>query len=212
MVVFVDFDGTITDVDTFDALVRDASGEDVWRELDQELVAGRISLRETLRRQALLVHRTREQALAFLEKTATVDPAFAAFVAVARGYGAEVIVLSSGVGSIIRTALERAGVDVPVFANDVDFDPSGWTLTFIDDSSNGHDKAARVRNAKAAGGSTVYIGDGISDFEAALVADRRFAKKDRALERYCRERGVACTSFSSFAHIERALFSASATA
>ncbi len=71
-------------------------------------------------------------------------------------------------------------------------------MTFLDGSANGHDKAARVREAKARGARTVYVGDGMSDFEAALAADVRFAKKDRALEQYCRERGVACTSFASF--------------
>jgi 2-hydroxy-3-keto-5-methylthiopentenyl-1-phosphate phosphatase len=70
----------------------------------------------------------------------------------------------------------------------------------------GHDKAARVRAARDAGARTVYVGDGISDFAGALEAEQRFAKKDRALERYCRERGVSCTSFSSFDEISLALF------
>ena len=70
----------------------------------------------------------------------------------------------------------------------------------------GHDKAARVRAAREAGARTVYVGDGISDFEGALEADRRFAKKDRALDRYCRERGIACTPFASFDEIREALF------
>ena len=98
-----------------------------------------------------------------------------------------------------------AGVDVPLFANDVDFDAAGWRMTFIDDSALGHDKAARVR-AASAGARTVYVGDGISDFEGALAADVRFAKKGRALERYCRERGLECTSFSSFDEIATALW------
>jgi 2-hydroxy-3-keto-5-methylthiopentenyl-1-phosphate phosphatase len=107
---------------------------------------------------------------------------------------------------VIGAALERAGVDVPVFANDVDFDPAGWRMTFIDDSMMGHDKAARVRAARDEGARTVYVGDGISDFAGALEADVRFAKKDRALERYCRERGVPFTPFSSFDEISQALF------
>jgi HAD superfamily phosphoserine phosphatase-like hydrolase len=204
--VFVDYDGTITDVDTFDVLVRAAGGDDAWGALERELAAGRMSLREALRREAAMVRLSRPEALAFLESRARIDPTFAQFVRTAHAHGAWVGVVSAGIRDVIGTALERAGVDVPVFANDVDFDPAGWRMTFIDDSVMGHDKAARVRAARDAGTPTVYVGDGISDFEGALEADRRFAKKDRALERYCRERGVACTPFSSFDEIAAALW------
>ena len=206
MIVFVDFDGTITDIDTFDALVRAGAGYAAWRDIDDELVAGQITLRDALARQAALVRFSKAETLAFLEANATVDPAFATFVARVRAHGGEVRVVSSGVASVIHDALELAGVDVPVLANDVDYAPDGWTITFIDDSANGHDKAAHVEAARAAGYATVYIGDGISDFAAAEIADRVFAKKDRALEHYCSERGIACTVFTSFAEIERTLF------
>jgi 2-hydroxy-3-keto-5-methylthiopentenyl-1-phosphate phosphatase len=205
VIVFVDFDGTITDVDTFDALVRAAAGDAAWRDIDDELVAGRMTLRDALARQAALVRFTKAEALAFLEANAIVDPTFASFVACVRAHGGAVRVVSSGVASIIRAALERAGVEVPVLANDVDYAADGWTIAFIDDSANGHDKAAHVRAAQAAGETTVFVGDGISDFAAAEIADRVFAKKDRALEQYCSERGIAYTPFTSFAQIERAL-------
>jgi HAD superfamily phosphoserine phosphatase-like hydrolase len=207
LAIFVDYDGTITDVDTFDAIIRSIAGAEVWQRFEDELAAGRISLRDVLAQEAALVRMSGPEALAFLERRAPVDPAFAPFVRTAHARGAEVSVVSSGLRQIIGPALERAGVDVPVFANDVSFDTDGWKMTFIDDSANGHDKAARVREARARGARTVYVGDGLSDFEAALEADLRFAKTNRALEQYCRERGVPCSSFASFEQIERALFS-----
>ena len=206
--VFVDFDGTITDVDTVDALVRAAVSDAFWEELDVDLDAGRITLREAFERQAAAMHWTRAETLAWVERNARVDPTFGPFVAAVRASGASICVVSSGIASVIRDALARAGVAVDVFANDVDFSPAGWTIAFIDDSANAHDKAAHVRAARAAGARTVYIGDGISDFEAALAADERFAKAGRSLERYCRERGAACTSFTSFDQIEARLFPA----
>ena len=184
-------------------------GDDEWRALDRELHAGRISVREVLAREAAMVRMTKPQALAFLERHAIVDPAFAPFVRTAHARGATVSVVSSGMREIIGPALERAGVDVPVFANEVDFDQNGWRMTFIDESANGHDKAARVREARESGARTVFVGDGITDYEAALEADLRFAKTNRALERYCRERGIEVTPFASFDEIERSLFSAS---
>jgi HAD superfamily phosphoserine phosphatase-like hydrolase len=210
MIVFVDFDGTITDVDTFDALVRDAVGDTFWDAVDAELVSGRLTLREVLAYQASRISKSQAEALAFVEATATVDPAFGPFVRTARAHGADVRVVSSGVASIIRATLAGAGVDVPVIANEVDFGAGGWTITFIDESANGHDKAAAVRAARAAGCATVFVGDGVSDFTAVHEAERCFAKAGRALETYCREAGIACTSFRSFSEIERALFPAEA--
>jgi 2-hydroxy-3-keto-5-methylthiopentenyl-1-phosphate phosphatase len=206
LAVFVDFDGTITDVDTFDALVRAVAGDSVWEAIDGALIAGTITLREALTRQAALVRLSRAETLEFMMANAHVDPAFEAFVAAVRVHGGTIAVLSSGIATVIHDALARANVDVEVIANDVDFAPGGWTMTFVDPSDNGHDKAAHVRAARERGARTVYVGDGISDFAAALVADERFAKRGRALEAYCRERGIACTSFESFSEIERLLF------
>jgi HAD superfamily phosphoserine phosphatase-like hydrolase len=204
--VFVDFDGTITDIDTFDALVRAAAGDDAWDAIDEPLLAGRITLREALVRQAALVRLSRSEALVFLESHARVDPAFGAFVDAVRAHGGTIRVVSSGIATVIHDALARAGVEVDVLANDADFAPGGWTLTFVDASDNGHDKAAHVRAAKAAGRETIFVGDGISDFAAAAVADRRFAKAGRALEAYCRERAIPCASFTSFDEVRAALF------
>ena len=204
--MFVDFDGTITDVDTFDAIVRDAVGNEFWNAVDAELTAGRRTLRDVLTLQASRISKSEAEALAFVEATATVDPAFGPFVRAATARGVDVSVVSSGVASIIRATLARAGVDVPVYANEVDFGANGWSIAFIDGSDNGHDKAAAVRRARSAGHATVYIGDGVSDFDAAGEADRCFAKAGRALEAYCRTQGIACTPFHSFAEIEAALF------
>ena len=65
--VFVDFDGTITDVDTFDALVRAVAGDAAWDAIDGPLLAGEITLREALARQAAAVRLSRSETLAFME-------------------------------------------------------------------------------------------------------------------------------------------------
>jgi HAD superfamily phosphoserine phosphatase-like hydrolase len=206
LAIFVDYDGTITDVDTFDLLVRSVAGDAPWEAIETDFEAKRITLREALQREAALLHISQLEAFAIIEAHAHVDASFAAFVAAARARGATVSVVSSGLRQVIEPALARIGADVPVFANDIVFDPNGWRMTFLDDSANGHDKAARVRAARDLGSRTVYIGDGISDFAAASEADERFAKAGRALERFCRERNLLCTSFTTFDQITSAMF------
>jgi len=208
--IFVDYDGTITNVDTFDLLVRSSAGDGPWDAIEADIANGTCTLRRALERQAALIHMSPQDAFALVEREAHIDPSFPAFVATAQAAGAEVTVLSSGLRQMIEPRLHQLGMQVPIVANDVTFDPAGWRLSFVDDSDNGHDKAARVRAAREAGTHTVYIGDGISDYEAALAADVRFAKVGRALERYCRKNGVACTSFTSFDEVERDLFHSAA--
>jgi len=176
--------------------------------IDADLTAGRITLRTALERQAGLIGVSLAEALAYLEGAVRIDPAFAPFVARARACGAAVTVLSSGLRTVIGATLARAGLhDLAIVANDADFSPGGWTMRFIDPlAENGTDKATRIRAARAGGLTTAFAGDGISDYAAALVADRVFAKANRALERYGSERGFGWTSFASFDEIERALF------
>jgi 2-hydroxy-3-keto-5-methylthiopentenyl-1-phosphate phosphatase len=206
--VFVDFDGTITDIDTVDAMVRALAGDALAGELEADLEAGRTTVRGAFERQAAAMRSSRTEALAWVARNVRVDPTFRPFVAAVRASGATITVVSSGIESIIRDALARAGVTVDVLANDVDFAPGGWSIRFIDDSANAHDKAARVRAAHADGIRTVYIGDGISDFEAAYAADVRFAKRGRALEAYCARMGIAVTPFTSFDEIAARLWTA----
>jgi HAD superfamily phosphoserine phosphatase-like hydrolase len=212
LTIFVDYDGTITDVDTFDLLVRAEAGDAAWEAIETEFEAKRITLREALQREAALLRISQLEAFAIIETHAHVDASFATFVTTARAHGATVSVVSSGLRQVIEPALARIGADVPIFANDVIFDPNGWRMTFLDDSTNGHDKAARVRAARDLGSRTVYIGDGISDFAAASEADERFAKAGRALEHFCREQKLSCTSFTTFDEITRTVFGAKAPA
>ncbi len=204
--IFVDFDGTITDLDTFDVLVRHFGAPGVWDESERDLSAGRITIREALQRQAACVRADYETVATLLARTTRIDPGFVPFVAARRACGDEVTVVSSGIEPLIRERLRALGLnDVPVIANGIDVDPAGWTMLFRDDVPNGTDKAAHVRAATQAGKRTIFIGDGRSDYDAAIAAERRFAKRGLNLERHLRERGLGFESFTSFADIGLAL-------
>lgn len=205
--VFSDYDATITDIDTFDLLSRVCADHDRWAQLESALNDGTMTLREVLSAHAALIRMSVDEADTFLHNQTTFDPTFAGFVRHCEREGVPITVLSSGVQPLIERAFARHGLEhVTIYANAIDPSPDGWRLLFRDDSDNGHDKARVVRDAREAGAYTVFCGDGHSDFAAALEADMRFAKKDRALEAFLRERGLAFTAFTSFAEVESALF------
>jgi hypothetical protein len=79
-----------------------------------------------------------------------------------------------------------------------------WSVEFFDDSDSGNDKAAAVTAWKPTGTKLIFIGDGVSDLPIATSgggADVIFAKAGRALERVCKEKGLAHRSFESFAEV-----------
>jgi HAD superfamily phosphoserine phosphatase-like hydrolase len=205
--VFVDYDGTITDRDTFDLLVDVFAGRDAWTHLDRQLKAGALTLRQALAAQAALLRCTFEEADEAVAAMTSFDPTFAGFVQRCEREGATIAILSCGLGPLIERALERNGLaHVPLLANGAQAHSEGWRMEFVDSSHAGHDKAASVRAARDRGELVAYVGDGISDFEAALIADRRFARRGHSLEVHLSERGVPFVAFDSFADVERALF------
>ena len=205
--VFVDYDGTITNLDTFDVLVRHYVGPGPWEWYETQLRDGAMSLREVLAAQASHIGVSLDEADALLRERTHFDPTFAPFVRRCAAEGVAVSVLSSGVLPLIERAFARAGLEnVSIYANGVDPRPEGWRFIFRDDSLNGHDKAAAVRSARESGIHTIFVGDGPSDFDAARIADERFAKRGRALEQHLAEHGLPFTPFERFSEIEPLLF------
>lgn len=207
LAVYVDYDGTITDQDTFAVLARDLVPPERWQQLEDELAQGSLSLREMLSIHASYLRISIAEADAILTQRVAFDASFSDFVAECERQQAAVAVLSSGVASLIACAMQRHGLArVELLASDVEIDPQGWVFRHRDESANGHDKAAAVRRAQAAGQQVVFIGDGVSDYAAALAADIRFAKRGRPLEGFLRERQIPFTAFTTFTQVQAALF------
>ncbi len=184
--------------------MRTYAGAGFWEELEEKLSAGAMTLREVLAAQAAHVRVPLDEADALLATRTRFDPSFASFVRFCEERNYELLVVSSGVQPLIDRAFARNGLEhVPVLANGIEATERGWRFLFRDGSDNGHDKAAAVRAARAEGKYTVYIGDGPSDFEAAVSAHERYAKAGRGLERYLSEQDVPFTSFTHFTEIER---------
>lgn len=89
-----------------------------------------------------------------------------------------------------------------------------WTITWVDDTPHGHDKALSIRQileqyAKQHPGqsmpATYYIGDGVSDISAASQCDHLFAKKGLDLEKWCVNKGVEFESWRDFSDVQRSL-------
>jgi HAD superfamily phosphoserine phosphatase-like hydrolase len=202
--IFTDFDGTISDPDTINLLGRlfDRSAERaVMRE---KLFSGRIRPREFLSWEIGLVDVPLQEALKVLRRDVVIDLTFPAFADWCRTKSIPLTIVSNGLEEIIRALLEPFGMDYPVIeANHLREGIVPWEAVFRDDSSWGHDKAAYLRNSLSIGYDPVFIGDGVSDREAAMWAKILFAKEE--LAKYCEKVALEYQRFKSFAEVQATL-------
>jgi 2-hydroxy-3-keto-5-methylthiopentenyl-1-phosphate phosphatase len=202
--VFLDFDGTMTVADTGVHLLERLSGDNSWLTVDELYAAGAIGSRECLEREwELLPHD--EGALRGAAREVALDTDCERLIGDLRDRGAEVTVVSDGFGFYAEEVCDRLGV--PVLTNAVDW--SSGTLAFpnLDRccpcSSCGTCKQAPIKDARRRGRTTVFVGDGVSDRKAALLADVLFAKA--RLAEWCEFSGVEFEFFDTLADVHSAL-------
>jgi HAD superfamily phosphoserine phosphatase-like hydrolase len=204
--VFLDFDGTMTVVDTGVHLLERLADGGAWRTIDELYGAGAIGSRECLEREwQLLPHD--EAVLRAAVRDVALDTDAERLIADLRERGAEVTVVSDGFGFYAEEVCARLGV--PVLTNAVDWSTGALEFPNLDRccpcSSCGTCKQAPIKDARRRGRTTVFVGDGISDRKAALLADVLFAK-DRLAE-WCEFSGVAFEFFETLADVHAALCS-----
>ena len=184
--VFVDFDGTISPVDTTDMLLERFAAP-AWREIEEEWKAGRIGSRECMVRQIDLVRATPADMDAFVGAV-EIDDGFGGFVNLVRRLGHALVVVSDGLDRTIRTVLDRNGIDVPYFANHLQWRGTDrWRLKFPHAKSDCASLSGNCKCSFAEGRPrqlNILVGDGRSDFCLAGRADLVLAKD--SLLKHCR--------------------------
>lgn len=201
--VFLDFDGTVTLEDTGVRLLERLAPPE-WRAIDAEYVRGEIGSRVCLLDEwDLLPHD--ESVLRDALRDVPVDPDAGGLIDDLRAAGAEVLIVSDGFG--FHASAVAAALGVPVLTNAVDWASGRLEFPHEDRccpcSSCGVCKQAPIKDARHHGRTTVLVGDGASDYKAALLADVVFAKG--TLAAWCARQGVAFTPFVTLGDVRAAL-------
>jgi 2-hydroxy-3-keto-5-methylthiopentenyl-1-phosphate phosphatase len=201
--VFLDFDGTITTVDA-DVYLLDRLAPPEWRSIDEEFRRGEIGSRVCLLDTWDLLT-PNEEAMRAVYREVPIDPDTGALLEALRGAGAEVLVVSDGFGVYAREVCADLGV--PVLTNDIDWVNGRLEFPHEDRccacSSCGVCKQAPIKDAKYAGRTTVLVGDGASDYKAALLADVVFAKN--TLAAWCARSAIDFVPYSTMRDVLDAL-------
>jgi 2,3-diketo-5-methylthio-1-phosphopentane phosphatase len=203
--VFLDFDGTVSTADV-GVHVLERLGADGWRAIDEEYDRGEIGSRVCLLDEWDLLTPD-ESTMRAVAAEIALDPDFGPLVDALTAAGADVAIVSDGFGFYVHDACERAGVDVAVYTNAVDWATGRLEFPHEDRccpcTSCGVCKQAPIKDAARRGRATVLVGDGTSDRKAALLADVVFAKG--ALARWCSLNGVPHVPFVGLGDVRAAL-------
>lgn len=180
-ILVTDFDGTMTKFDFFTLARRDlpsAADHDHWA----DYVDGRITHFEALKRIFASIRTDWAGVEGVLERM-ELDPELPAAVKRLQAAGWDIMVASAGCEWYIRRLLDKADVQLDVYANPGVFAPeTGLTLSLPVDSpyflhETGIDKSAIVRAALKRDPQAVFAGDGRPDLTPSnlVLPSRRFA-------------------------------------
>jgi 2-hydroxy-3-keto-5-methylthiopentenyl-1-phosphate phosphatase len=190
--VVLDWDGTVTEVDSLHLVLERFGDVDVYRRVEDSL--GRsLTLNEVIAVEFETVRAPLDGVVEFLLDVVRIRAGFHELVARHRP-----VVVSAGFHELIEPVLEREGVEVEVLANRVDPRPDGWRVRFRDEAAC-TDCGEACKRGALPDGEVVYVGDGYSDRCAALRADRVFARDGLAV--HLEARGVPYEPFDDLRQV-----------
>ena len=208
--VFLDFDGTVSSADVVDAILEQYASPE-WLRVEEEWRVGRVGSRACLRQQMALV-RAAPAAIDAIIGGIGIDPGFGALLESCAAGGVPIHIISDGFDYCIRrllsrvpATLRRALHSVEVRASHLEpvADKGWWTAFPFPEEPCIHGcatcKPAVMQALTPVGGTTVFVGDGLSDRYAAAAADLVFAKDK--LASYCVQQGIVHVSFTSLADV-----------
>jgi 2-hydroxy-3-keto-5-methylthiopentenyl-1-phosphate phosphatase len=195
--VSIDFDGTITDADITDAIIKEFARPG-WEEAERLWEAGIIGSRECLLRQMSLIDAPMERIMEHLNNFSA-NKTFVDFVGLLRLLDIPFCIVSDGFKVIIDRLLKHAGLSgVPVYANELISGQDGLKAVFphaVGHCTSGLCKC-RIASEKSNGLPVIHIGDGRSDFCLAETAAYVFSRGK--LTDFCNSRGIYHTPFDDF--------------
>jgi len=208
--VFLDFDGTVSCADVVDAILEQYASPE-WLRVEEEWRGGRVGSRECLRQQMALVRATPAAIDATIDGIG-IDPGFGALLESCAAGGVPIHIVSDGFDYCIRRLLSRVPATLRPALHTVEvrashLEPAAhkawWTAFPFPEEPCIHGcatcKPAVMQALTPVGGTTVFVGDGLSDRYAAAAADLVFAKDK--LASYCIQQGIVHVSFTSLADV-----------
>ena len=194
--LLTDFDGTVTTINVLDSLYEQFAGPS-YRIHMERWNRGEISTMDEIEKVFSTVKASRQEMEAFL-RTVNIDPGFKPLLGYCREKNYPFAIVSDGLRWYIDYVLNTHGIErTNVYAGDIFFEEEDFRFEYpwFDPAFplRSTAKPVIVKEYQRRGHRVIFVGDGLSDVEAAEVADVVYAK-DILLE-VSRERGIEAREF-----------------
>jgi 2-hydroxy-3-keto-5-methylthiopentenyl-1-phosphate phosphatase len=206
--VFTDFDGTLTYRNVLDCLYENFAAPN-HRDFVRRWEQGEISIQEELEGCFATIKASRNEMELFLDRVC-LRPGLPDLIKYCQKRTYDFAILSEGLSWYIDYILRLNGIfDVMIFANHIHFceDWVRFSFPWFDPlyPLRGTSKASIIRKYQGLGSRVIFIGDGLSDTDAAEAADIVFARDH--LQEYTARHGIDSFEFSTIPeiikHLER---------
>jgi 2-hydroxy-3-keto-5-methylthiopentenyl-1-phosphate phosphatase len=189
LVIFCDFDGTITMNDNIIAIMKHFN-PDGWDLILNKAMNQNLSIQEAIGSMlGLLPASLKQEIIRFALDNMKIRPGFGEFITYCRDHQIQFLVTSGGIDFFVYPTLLPFGIPKEnIYCNESDF--SGENLVIVwphpcDDQCDQHCgmcKATLIRSYSSEDYTRVMIGDSITDFAGAKLADIVFARSHLASE------------------------------
>jgi len=203
-VIFCDFDGTITENDNIIAIMKHFR-PDGWETIVADIIAQRITIQHGVGQLfALLPTSRREEIVAFALDNMRIRAGFAELLQLCRERGIRFLVTSGGIDFFVQPTLAPFAIEPgDIYCNGSDFGGESILITWphaCDEACAGGGcgmcKTRIIRRFPQNRYTRILIGDSVTDFEGAKLADLIFARSH--LIDKCAELGMPYVPFETF--------------
>ena len=199
MIIQCDFDGTVT-TNNISLLLREKFALGEWRNIESDYFCGRLTVEESNKRQYALIKEPRQNLVTFARDNAKVRAGFLEFIDYCLATGIKFVIVSSGLDFYIEAVLSKISApQLELHCARTHFSQNGITVSYIDPDGNTVSAGFKKKYLdwlKRQDNSVTYIGDGLSDLEAAQAADCVFAVNH--LHRLLSTNLISHCTFSNF--------------
>ena len=199
MIIQCDFDGTITR-NNLSVLLRQRFARGDWQQIESDYLDGNLTVEQSNRLQYVLIKEPKERLQEFVRQHVEVRPGFVGFARYCHETGIPLVIVSSGLDFYIETVLAQIGMqNLELHCGQTSFDKDGIVVSYTDPEGNIVNEGFKKRYLnwlRKRDSNIIYIGDGLSDLEAARNADHVFATDH--LLRLLSTDSVAYSAFSDF--------------
>lgn len=202
-IVFCDFDGTITNNDNIIAIIKHFNPAG-WEKIAEQTIAQELTIKDGVGQLFhLLPASMQREVVDFSISNARIRDGFAEFLQYCKEQQIEFYVTSGGINFFIYPILEPFGIPFDhIYCNGSDFSGETIEITWPNpcdehcSSDCGMCKTTIMRNFPADEYERIIIGDSVTDFEGAKLADVVFSRSHLTVK--CKELGLEHHEYETF--------------